>query len=279
MKVGNAHIYYRFALLLLALCAFRATDACAQDTAKGKSDEFCQNYNPSNGERFSFKEVREITVPSVNLLTVDGERNGDIHVKGENRSDVLVRVCIQARAATEEAARAIAGNVSIETNTVVRAAVADQSEKNLRISFEIHVPHQTNLKLTGQNGGISVSSVEGNMEFETVNGGIHFSDLAGNVRGRTTSGGIHAQLAGNSWKGAGLDVQTTNGGIHLSISENYAANIEIGAINGGWQSSMTALQISDKDKSVGRLKTALNGGGAPVRLVAENGGVYIDAHQ
>lgn len=276
MKFGKKY-FYSF-VLLLALCLL-STCAFAQDKVNGKSDDFCQNYNYSKLEKGSFNEIREVTMPAVSLLTAEGLQNGGIRVKGENRSDILVRVCVQAHAASDEAARILARKVRIETDPIVRAE--GTSGDNLSVSYEIHVPHQTNLKLTAQNGGISVSSVEGNMEFETVNGGLHFSDLAGNVRGRTINGGIHAQLSGKGWKGAGLDVQTTNGGIHLSIPENYAANIEIGAVTEGWQSSIAALQIDGKDGQVsgGRFKTSLNGGGAPVRLIAENGGVYIDSYR
>lgn len=277
MKLGNTR-FYCFALLL-ALGLF-GTTAFAQEKTERKTDGFCRNYNYSNGEKASFNEVREVTMPAASLLTVDGQRNGGIWVKGANRSDVLIRACIQARAATDEAARALAGSVRIETGSVVRAEAA--SDENLSVSYEIHVPRNTNLKLTAKNGGIGIRGVEGNMEFETVNGGLHLNEIAGDVRGRTANGGLHVELSGNGWKGAGLDVQTTNGGVHLSIPETFAANIETGTVNGGWHSNFAELQIekteNNRYRPGGRLNKALNGGGAPVRLITTNGGVHINSN-
>ena len=275
MKLGNTR-FYCFALLL-ALCSL-GTTAFAQEKSESrtKSDDFCQNHHYSNGEKASFKEVRDVTIPASSLLTVDGQRNGGIRVKGANRSDVLVRACIQARAATDEAARAIANNVRIETGSVVRAETG--SEENLAVSYEIYVPRSSNLKLTAHNGGVRISGVEGNIEFETLNGGVHLSETAGDVRGKTTNGGLHVELSGNSWRGAGLNVQTTNGGVHLSMPESYAAHVETGTVNGGFKSDIAALQVerTDRTRAV-RLSTDLNGGGAPIRLITSNGGVKISS--
>ena len=273
MKLGNTR-FYCFALLL-AFVSLGVT-AFAQEV-KTKSDGFCRNNSYSNSEKASFNEVREVTMPAGSLLTVDGQRNGGIWVKGANRSDVLVRACIQARAGTDEAARSLANSVRIETGSVVRAEAA--SEENLSVSYEIHVPRNTNLKLSAKNGGIGIRGVEGNMEFETVNGGLHLNDIAGDVRGRTANGGLHVELSGNGWKGSGLDVQTTNGGVHLSIPETFAANIETGTVNGGFKSEIAALAAeTDEERRRGkRINADLNGGGAPVRVITTNGGIKINS--
>jgi hypothetical protein len=116
------------------------------------------------------------------------------------------------------------------------------------------------------------------MEFEALNGGVVLSDLAGSVKGRTTNGGVVVKLAGSSWKGSGLDVQTTNGGVILSLPETYAARIETGTVNGGFKSEISALNAerNDRNRAI-RLSTDFNGGGATVRVVTTNGGVKINA--
>ena len=37
------------------------------------------------------------------------------------------------------------------------------------------------------------------------------------------NGGLKVELAGNTWRGNQLDVQTTNGGIHVNVPESYSA--------------------------------------------------------
>jgi hypothetical protein len=262
-------------------------DARAQDKEKEKSKfktysrEFCSN-NWSNGDKVSGSELREMTV-SGGSLTVDGKRYGGIQVKGENRSDVLVRACIQTWGNSEEEAKQLAKSIRIETGGTVRAEGLSE-ENGWSVSYQILVPRSTNLKLTTMNGGISIADVEGTMEFDAKNGGIHLNNLAGNVKGRTTNGGLHVELSGNTWKGDGIDVETTNGGVHLNMPANYAARFETRTVNGGFKSDIAGLEVErEKDENGYRqrgvnISRDLNGGGALVRVVTTNGGVKIGSN-
>ena len=95
--------------LLLGAMTLAAVNLSAQEKEKEKfknktySREFCSN-NWSNGDKVGGSELREMTV-SGGSLTVDGKRNGGIQVRGENRSDVLVRACVQTWGETAEVTR------------------------------------------------------------------------------------------------------------------------------------------------------------------------------
>lgn len=269
--------FFRYVLLLAIFC-LSGCSILAQEKIEKRG--FCENYNYSNGDKISHREVRESTLSGGGLVNVDARRNGGIHVRGENRSDVLVRACIQTRGTTEEEARSVARGIRIETGSTIRAE-GGSDEVNWAVSYEILVPRATNLKLSTYNGGIGINNVDGNIEFEATNGGIHLSQVAGNVKGRTANGGLHVELTGGSWKGSGLDVETTNGGVHLSIPENYAARVETGTVNGGFKSEIPALNVERNPETRGnrggRVTADLNGGGAPVRVMTTNGGVKISS--
>lgn len=262
--------YFSYLLLLFVLCV--PTTSNGQD--KQDSREFCQN-SSSWGGRPSFNEVREVTISKPELLTVDGKKNGGISINGENRSDILVRACVQTWGDSETDVRSLAKSIKIQTGSVVQAE--GSSDEHWSVSYQILVPRNTNLKLIANNGGISISDVEGTMDFETKNGGINVRDVAGSVKGRTRNGGVNARLAGKSWRGAGLDLETTNGGINLTLPENYSAKLQTGTVNGGFKSD---LELTVKLKEYRRgvnIDTDLNGGGAPVRIVTTNGGVRINS--
>ena len=252
----------------------------AYKAEKMKNKEFCSGENWSRDGHVSFREMREMTMPASGSLAVDGGKNGGIKVKGSDRSDILVRACVQTWGTTEEAARAVASGIRITTGSSVRA---ENSDENASVSYEVLVPRSTDLNLKAHNGGIGIGGVEGRIEFETLNGGVSLNDVAGDVRGRTTNGGVNVMLAGNSWKGSGLEVVTTNGGVHLSMPETYAANIETGTTNGGFRSNIPALNVTQEDvkgthrNRATRLNTVLNGGGAPIRVITTNGGVNISS--
>ena len=246
-----------------------------------KNREFCSQNNWNNGDKVSFSELRELSLPASGKVDVDGARNGGISVRGENRSDVLVRACVQAWGSTDEAARSLASSIRINTSGVIKA---DGAEENFSVSYDIRVPRNTNLNLKAHNGGLSIKSVDGSMDLSTSNGGISVYDAAGDVRGRTTNGGVSVALVGNGWKGSGLDLQTTNGGIQLAIPSNFAANVEAGTVNGGFSSDIPELNVATDDQkgSYGhsrskKINTTLNGGGANIRLVTTNGGVRISS--
>jgi hypothetical protein len=259
--------------------AYKAEKAEKAFKAEHKNKEFCSNNNWSNGDKVSVTDLREMTIPASGTLNIDGGRNGGVKVKGENRSDVLLRACVQAWGVTDEAARGILSSIRIGSGGVVKAEGPE--ENGWSVSYEARVPRNSNLKLTAHNGGIAISSVDGKMEFETTNGGVSLMDVAGDVQGRTTNGGVNVALVGNTWKGAGLNVETTNGGVNLMMPENYAANIETGTVNGGFKSDISALNITTEDARGGganrskEIKTAINGGGAPIRVTTRNGGIRI----
>lgn len=273
-----------FFALLIAFYIVVGTPVIAQNKAeaKGKEKGFCSWNNYDNGEKVSFKEVREATVAAPGSLNVDGGRNGGISVKGENRTDILVRSCVSAWAGSEDEARSVVQSVRIDTAGTIKADGPENGDRsNWSVSFEILVPRSTNLGLKAINGGIGIRSVDGNIQFETSNGGVSLADLAGDVRGRTTNGGLNVSLTGNSWKGAGLDVSTTNGGVKLSVPENYSANFETGTTNGGFKSDVPTLTVQTEDNDgwtrAKRIRASMNGGGANIRVMTTNGGIKINS--
>jgi hypothetical protein len=68
------------------------------------------------------------------------------------------------------------------------------------------------------------------------------------------------------------------------VPEGYAANIEAGTVNGGFSSDIPALNVTTEDvrgngwnDRARQVNTAINGGGAPIRLVTTNGGIRISS--
>ncbi len=280
--VNSNKIRFCFYSLLLIGFVLGGQSVSAQEK-EYKNYEFCSdNWNWSNGKQVSAKDLREINL-SAGDLNVDGRRNGGISIKGENRSDVLIRACVQTWGKTQEEANSLLKSVRIETGGTIHSEGVSENS-NASVSYQILVPRNTNLNLTTENGGISIENVDGTIGFDAKNGGINLSNLAGDVKGRTTNGGLHVELAGNTWKGNGLNVETTNGGVHLEMSENYAARFETRTVNGGFKSDIAALAVEkQKDENGYRrqgvnINRDINGGGAPVRIVTTNGGVTISSN-
>ncbi len=258
---------------LLAILSLMATESFAQ-----KGDMNCRD-NWFSDRLASHCEIREQTLnASRGTIKVNASLNGGIGVKGSDRNDILVRSRVQAAAQTEAEAQEVSKQVRIETDAEIQA-VGPSLEQNRywSVTYEILVPRKFNLSLETYNGGISISDVNGQIEFDAHNGGVSLNNLSGTVRGRTVNGGLSVRLTGTRWDGTGLDVETTNGGINLKIPEAYSAHLETGTVNG---SLTVAFPVTLQGRiNTKRLSVDLGNGGPPLRVITTNGGVVVKTSQ
>jgi DUF4097 and DUF4098 domain-containing protein YvlB len=140
------------------------------------------------------------------------------------------------------------------------------------VSYEVWTPRQTDVRVSTQNGGISVDNVEARLDLGAVNGGIALRSVSGDVRGETTNGPLNVELEGDRWRGTGLDLRTTNGPVNLDIPEGYSARLETGTVNGGMRID---FPITLQGMIGRRISTQLGSGGATIRAITTNGPVEI----
>jgi hypothetical protein len=247
--------------------------AAPQQGAAG--NDWCANEHWGN-DREGVCEVRQYTVMAgAGPLAVDAAPNGGIQVLGAPRADVLVEAKVVATAATEARAREIASNVRVDAAPDRVAAEGPRDlgrREGWHVSYRLSVPTQMSLTLESTNGGISVSDVDGRIDFRTVNGGVKLSGLAGEVTGRTSNGGVDVDLSGTTWLGTGLDVQTSNGGVRLRLPESYSARLEVGTINGGFDIDFPVTVHGRMDRQI---SATLGAGGPLIRVKTNNGGVKL----
>ena len=266
-------ILTRTALLCALLCmAFSAAFAQGDNSRSSLSCRDQDNYNEGRARHC---EVKEQTIGATGgTLNVDGRQNGGVSVKGWERGDVLVRYRIQTQAATQAEADNLASQVRVTTaGGQIRADGPEQGDNShWSVSYEIFVPRQSNLSLRTHNGGIGISDVRGQINFEAQNGGVALKRLGGNVTGQTVNGGLAVELNGSTWEGEGLNVKTTNGGLAVSIPDNYSAHLETGTVNGGF---IVSPSIAEVKRGTKELSLNLGSGGTKLRIYTTNGGVSI----
>ena len=239
-----------------------------------RAERFIDDCRHSRGDRAQFCETRELGLPLAKSLTVDGRQNGGITVHAWDRNETKVTALVRANAETEAEAQDIAKQIVISTaGADVRAnGPRSRDDESWSVSYEIWAPRHTDLSLTASNGGIAVDGMDARMQLETVNGGLKLTDVAGDVRGTTVNGGVTAELSGDRWNGAGLDLRTSNGGVHLVVPSNYSAQLETGTVNGRMD---IGFPITVQGRFGRRLTTQLGSGGPRIRAVTTNGGVSI----
>lgn len=259
---------------LLALAAIAAAPLSAGQPRRVSDEQWCREDGGGWRERARHCEVREMTLGAGGVLAVDARPNGGIQVEGWDRNEVRLRVKIVATADTDDAARALASEVRVDTSGTVAASGPESSQRRQwYASFRLDVPRGQALKLRADNGGLHLSDIDGDAELNTINGGLHLDRVAGHIVGETVNGGIHVELAGSEWQGEGLELRTTNGGLHLEIPSNYNARLEASTVNGGVHSDVPSAHRGKRRG--GRIAADLGSGGPLLKFETTNGGLHI----
>ena len=266
---------YRFlgrSVSIAAVAAVLAVSALAQQKVGTLT---CRESGSYNDRLEGNCEVREQTLAmSGGPIAIDGRQNGGISVKGWDQNQVLLRARVQTGAPTAQEAADLGRQIRIETSGAKIFASGPENRRNYHwdVSYEVFVPRRADLSLETHNGGISISEVNGKIEFTALNGGVVLRKVGGAVRGSTTNGGLVVELSGDRWDGETLDVRTTNGGIVMSIPENYSAHLQTGTVNGGINVDFPVTVQGNINK---QLAVNLGSGGATVKAMTTNGGVRV----
>jgi len=236
----------------------------------------CDN-GGNDGDRARHCEIREQMAPSAGRLNLDASRNGGVTVKGWSQSGVLVRARIDTAADTESAATLMASQVAVENSGGTVRAIGPESGENSwwSVSYEVFVPQNTDLNLKTRNGGMTISDVRGQIQFDVTNGGVHLKRVAGDVSGSSVNGGIQVELAGSAWEGRQLEVSTRNGGVTVVMPSSYSAHIQAETESGRIQSDFQVPALPEGNVRPRRLDYNVGSGGALVHVSTRNGSVRI----
>jgi hypothetical protein len=220
-------------------------------------------------------KISEQTLPPVGSLTVDAGHNGGVTVKGWSQNQTLARAKVEAWAPTESEASLLAGQVQIETSGGMFRATGPETndERHWSVSWEVFAPHNTDLKLTSHNGGLSVTDVRGRIDLNTHNGGISLNRVAGELVGSTHNGGIQAEVV--SLDTSRVELESYNGGIHLGLPSNFSAQVHGETNHGSIQSDFGMPQVPNGERRPRVVDFTIGGGGPAIVVKTNNGGVEI----
>jgi hypothetical protein len=260
------------------LAAVAAAIAPAPSRAQRTDEEWLQSCRErrERDDRVRYCDVRvERLQPPGGAIRVDPGGNGGVSFEGWDQNQVEVHARVEARAASEADARALAERVRLITTGTIRAeGPANEGDSNWHVSYVVYVPAQSDVEAVTQNGPLGVRGVAGGIRLETRNGPISLRDVGGDVHARTQNGPIAVTLTGTTWQGAGLDAETRNGPISLSIPDGYNARLETGTVHGPFSSDLP-LTVTLQGRLSGPFTATLGNGGPPIRLVTTNGPVSI----
>ncbi len=203
--------------------------------------------------------------------------NGRIRVTRGTGSQVEIRAERIAKAATDEAAKELLGQVRLEETTGEKGVKIETKTPRWRgrggveVRYDVTVPDGMTVTVRTTNGGIDLDRVVGDVTAATVNGGVEGAGLAGRVEASTTNGGIELEVT--AVRDGGIRANTVNGGVSVVIPRDAQAEVVASVVNGGI--SLDNLALAEAVRNRRRLEGKLNGGGPRIALEAVNGGVRL----
>jgi hypothetical protein len=252
------------ALLLSTGCDVQVSDkGVSLDIVEGKaSDEWTRTY----------------TLPKEGRLEIVNP-NGLIEAFPATGANVEVRVTREVRSRSDEAARELLKQVSINEEVApdrVKIETADVRQmggfrQGIRIEYRVNIPPGLNVSLKTQNGAVRLENVEGRLAASSTNGGVTGSGLSGAVDASTVNGGIVMDLASVT---GDVRIVTVNGGIRLNIPRDTNATLDATAVNGGVSVS-DELPLTTTERARLRVSGRINNGGPKIEVQTTNGGIRI----
>src|SRR5258705_3998142 len=179
------------------------------------------------------REVRRFAYGGT--LTLIGPPEGSITIEGWPRSEVEISAEIQLRADTETDLDLLAAVNTfvldedanhlrvLSTGTHDKAfmrSVAKKFPKALlalpwRIDFRIRVPFIIDLDINAGRGPISISGVEGNVQFSASESATNLKLTGGTVYGTIATGTVKLEVPARSWRAAGATFRVAAGDITI----------------------------------------------------------------
>ena len=223
--------------------------------------------------------------------------DGSVTIKGTTRRDVLFIASSQgARDALRRRQQAEPPPGMRRLTQPAGLGIEERDNKmsvessfNRRVDLEIEVPMRTNLTLSVVNGGgITVESVDGEIEIENVNGGITVTNAGGSIVAHAVNGRVVATIA-RAAPDAPMAFTSLNGDIDVTLPASIKANLRLRSDQGDVftdfdlqvTNSTEARQQSQRNGRTYRvdinraISGTINGGGPDFEMRTFNGNVYV----
>ncbi|HJX92018.1 MAG TPA: DUF4097 family beta strand repeat-containing protein [Pyrinomonadaceae bacterium] len=241
------------------------------------SDEFRWSGNVPAGSSIEVKGISgEIVADAasgseVQVVALKKARRGDVnsvHIKVEQHEGGVTICALYPDDEGEYSANCSGGVVNDSGRSEGSGNVRNN---DVTVDFTVHVPSQVGFVGKTVNGGISVTSLSGNVVTRTVNGSIKIS-TTGYAEAATVNGEINARFLNGAWPKE-LSFKTVNGEINLDLPANLSATIDAKTFNGVINSDFPLNVIEEKGRKA--LRGTIGSGGRELNLKTLNGSINL----
>ena len=235
-------------------------------------------------------------LPYGSTLTIIGPPDSSITIEGWQGNEVDVSADIQLRADTE---------ADLDLLAVVNTFVVDEDANHLRlmstgthdkvfmrsvakkfpkallglpwrIDFRIRVPNIIDLDINSGRGPISISGVEGNIQFSAAESVTKLKLTGGTVYGTIGIGTVKLEVPARSWRGVGATFRLAAGDITVEIPPGFSGDFDAEVLRAGKiDASFEDLARASRGVDPRTLSARAGAGGAAFQLTVGDGTIVI----
>lgn len=224
-------------------------------------DEFRQAYQLSPGSSVTVGRING----SVTVETADGDM-AEVYVvrSARTREDLNFRKVV---------VEASSGRLSVEGEKGKDEENSDRKRRPpVRQRVILKLPRSVNLAVSGVNGSVRVTEIDGNATVSGVNGSVivkranSFSEISG-INGSVTVGLVQVREKG-------MKISGVNGSVECQFGSQLNANLAVSGVNGSVRSELPNLTLQGT-MSTSNFMAQIGSGGPPIRISGINGGVRL----
>jgi hypothetical protein len=239
-------------------------------------------------------ELRRL--PYGSTLTIIGSPDSSITIEGWQRNEVEISAEVQLRANSEadlDLLAAVNTFVVDEDANHVRVmstgthdkvfmrSVAKKFPKALlglpwRIDFRIRVPFIVDLDINSGRGPISITGVEGNIQFSAAESVTNLKLTGGTVYGTIGTGTVKLEVAAKSWRGVGVTFRLAAGDITVELPAGFSGDFDAEVLRSGKiDASFEEMGRASSGVDPRTLSARAGAGGAAFKLTVGDGLIVI----
>lgn len=205
--------------------------------------------------------------------------NGTIVVRPGSGSDIEIVATRIAKAGTEEEAKKLLQEMSIEESASAsgvrlssRTRRINWGRSQYHVNYEVRAPKGITLRLGATNGSIDVADWDGRVEMDATNGSLEGAGLSGPVKAETTNGRV--ELRFDALHQDGVTVDTTNGRVTVELPRDAKGRLLARVTNGGID--VDGLEVEPSSSNTRRrYEATINGGGPTIGIETTNGSISV----
>lgn len=211
---------------------------------------------------------------------------GDLPIEGYSGSDIIITSDFPAKPPAR--AKGLQPVYAGGTDNTGMAVSVEKSGSHVTLqcllpitksgNYKIKVPDNFNIEVDnecGHAGDVIVSNVKGEVAVKNCQG-IKLKNVSGPLVLSTISGDIDIVFA-NLSKDRSISIASVSGEIDITVPALAAMDVELETISGNIYSDFDFPSDDKKMKRIGgnTVKSALNGGGASLKLSNVSGNIYL----